>query len=351
MAIIQSSNGVRVIICSPHDLYFCAEVECQLNNLRQFGYTQGMHILVYEDDKEERDRFREYWVKLMERYIEVSFYFYDNPGLKKMQTFYPQISRPFMLSKHWELHPYLQHEVILYIDSDVILSKPIDWKPLLQDNICYLSKTNYIGAKYFENKSKDVLFHKKAEYTQRDILGECCRIAGIDKQLVIDNENISGGCQYLLKNIDSNFWKEVMELCIQIRLYLMEINRQFFMSEEKGFQSWCADMWAMLWLLWKRGTVTACPEVMAFSWASDPIENYSKHAFFHNAGVSGKIFEKDGVKHRMFHKADLRLRTSSIAVFDITDWGELSQDYCSYMYVKAIEDVKDPICRTTKTHY
>jgi hypothetical protein len=342
----------KLVVCSPHDLYFACEIEVQLFNLRQWGYTEGMVILVYEDNKEERERFKEYWIKLINRYTEVSFYFYENPNLKQLQKTYPQICRPWMLSEFWKQHPMMQTETFLYLDSDVLITKSIDWEPLMQGDTCYLSRTDYIGAKYFDSKIKDVMFHKQQDYKNLDVLGRCCQIVGVDKQLVIDNEEHTGGCQYLLKNIPIGFWEDVMKHCIELRLYTMDINRQYFLTEEKGLQSWAiGDMNGLLWNLWKRGMKTECPEVMDFCWASSPISRYDECSIFHNAGISGKVMEIDGKKQRMFNKADIRFRTSSVAFFDITDFGELSQDYCSYKYVEAIRNVNNPICMTSKYIY
>lgn len=340
------------IVASPHDLYFACECEIQLSNLRQWGYTEGMVVLVYEDDKEERNKFREYWIKLMERYTEVKFYFYDNPNFKQLQTVYPQICRPWMLSQYWKQHPEMEKEIIFYLDSDVLITKPIDWELLMADYTCYLSRTDYIGAKYFDSKIKDVMFHKQQEYKTLDVLGKCCAIVGVDKQTVIDNEFYTGGCQYLLKNITVDFWEDLTKNCIELRLYTMDINRQYFLSEEKGLQSWAiGDMNGLLWNLWKRGMKTECPEALNFSWASSPITEYDKCSIYHNAGIASKYLKVDGKTHRMMWKADSRFRNNNISFFNIDNWGELSQDYCHIKYVEAIQQVQNPICKVKTNYY
>lgn len=346
-----TQNSPTFIVCTPHDLYFAAEVELQLINFRKFGYTKGMYILVYEDDKEEKEGFKGYWIKLQERYTEVTFTYYSNPNLKQLQKSYPQICRPFMLAELWKTYPELKNRYIMYIDSDVLFTKPLIWEDYLQDGTCYMSKTDYIGYEYFASKRKDVMFHKKQEYDRLDILGKLSQIVGVDKQVVQDNEVYTGGCQYLLTGIDAQFWEDVMKHSIEIRLYTLAINQEYFISEEKGLQSWCADMWALLWNLWKRGIKTECPASLDFSWASSPIARYNDCAIFHNAGISGKIQEIAGKKERVFYKGDIRFRTSSITFFDISDYGVLSQDYCSKMYVQAIQEVKDPICVTESYIY
>ena len=68
---------------------------------------------------------------------------------------------------------------------------------------------------------------------------------------------------------------------------LSKINKEFFENENKGFQSWCADMWAVLWNLWVRQKEVKVIDEMGFSWAPDPIEKLKTHPIFHNAGIVG----------------------------------------------------------------
>ena len=127
---------------------------------------------------------------------------------------------------------------------------------------------------------------KLEEYKTRDVLAELTSMIGISREIAEANNNHSGGAQYFLKNVDAKFWHKVMNDCIIIRKYLQHINRQFFASEEKGFQSWCADMWAVLWNLWLRDIETKNIPEMEFSWASDPIEKVERLGLFHNAGIT-----------------------------------------------------------------
>jgi hypothetical protein len=156
----------------------------------------------------------------------------------------------------------------------------------LEDDVHYLSDTNsYINADYFDSKVNQVLPDKLEEYKSRDILGELCAIIGIDRKIAEDNNLHSGGAQYLLKNVDSYYWSKVMNDCILIRTYLGQVNREFFADENSGFQSWCADMWAVLWNLWLRNQETKVVPELNFAWASDSIEKLKTNTIFHNAGL------------------------------------------------------------------
>jgi len=339
---------VKIIVAVPFTLYFATEVEVQCHNFRKYGYSSVLQVIVFEQGE---NIYKEYWDKLAERYREVEFFFYRDDSIENIVKQYATYSRPYCLKKHWDLYPDLKNQVIIYLDSDVLFTKHLDFSKYVNDDICYMSRTDYIDADYFKNKRKDVLSFKKTEYDTRDVLNEFCGIVGIDKKIVEDNVANTGGCQYVLKNIDSKFWEDLADHCIKIYMYSRAINQKFFPNEEKGFQSWAlADMCGLLWNLWKRGQQTRCPEELGFSWATAKIDMYDKYAFFHNAGTNKLYMEFDGVKHRMFNKSDIRFRTSTITFFDL-EYQDLSKDYCSYKYIEAVKEVPDPICKTNLKLY
>jgi hypothetical protein len=94
-----------------------------------------------------------------------------------------------------------------------------------------------------------------------------------------------------------------MNDCILIRSYLQRINKEYFESEDKGFQSWCADMWSVLWNLWVREKEVKVVPEMGFSWSPDPIEKLETHPILHNAGIVAT--EMDGYK--CFYKGKYHL--------------------------------------------
>lgn len=346
----ERSDNLVTIIAISHDLYWATETEVQLNNFRKVGHTGTIHILVYV---EQDFTAKPYWDKLIDRYKEVQFFFYPEDGTKNLCKIYPPYRRPFMLKKHWHLYPELVEKVILYMDSDVLFNQVPDLSPYIADDICYLSATNYIAASYFGNKRKDVYPFKLKAYDQVDILGDLCRIVGVDKQVVIDNELNTGGCQYLLKGIDEQFWADLEQHCIELRMYTQDINREYFPSEEKGFQSWAiGDMCGLLWNLWKRGKQVQCPAYMDFNWSSDSIIEGNQKLFLHNAGITGVWHMVDGKKRKMFCKSDILFRTSRISFFDINrDSWQLDKGYYSYKYLQAVLEVQDPICKTQYLQY
>jgi hypothetical protein len=203
-----------------------------------------------------------------------------------------------------------------------------------------LSDTNsYINARYFESKEKDVLPNKLEEYKTRDILAEVMSLVGVDKQVAIDNNEHSGGAQYFLKDVDATFWNKVMNDSLLIRTYLQKVNRDFFENENTGYQSWCADMWGVLWNLWFRGQETKVIKEMNFSWATDPIERLEENTLFHNAGI---VSPHNGTYH-CFYKGKYHNGgdPTQDPHLDAILNDETSQKYCTWFYANKIKELKN----------
>jgi hypothetical protein len=278
-------KDLKFICAQPDDVYYTWQVHAWLESLKSIGHSDKAIVLVYTPS------FREYngkWEKIMELYPEAQFAFYKDGGdvSQQLGTYIP-VLRPFSLMKYFQEHPEMMTKAVFYCDCDILFTDKFNVDDYINDEICYLSDTNsYINASYFDSKIKDVLPEKLEEYKTRDILAELTSLIGINREIAEANNDNSGGAQYFLKNVDATFWHKVMNDCIIIRKYLQHINKQFFASEDKGFQSWCADMWAVLWNLWLRDIETKNISEMDFSWASDSIEKVHKLGMFHNAGIT-----------------------------------------------------------------
>ena len=100
----------------------------------------------------------------------------------------------------------------------------------------------------------------------------------LDKKTVKDNEENSGGAQYLLKNIDYKFWENVEKDCVQLYKNIHQMNKKLKVLDENyhELQIWCADMWAVLWNLWIEKKQTKIIKEMDFIWATDPKEFWTR---------------------------------------------------------------------------
>ena len=277
-------KDLKYVCVQPDDQYYTWQVHMWLESLKNRGEVDKAVVLIFTPKDREVNK---KWKQVIDLYPEAEFHFYkDEHDVSQLLGIYIPVLRPYTLWRHWKEHPELSDKAIFYCDSDVLFTEAFDVQKYIDDDVCYLSDTqSYIGAAYFDSKMKDVLPDKLEEYKTRDILAEIGSVVGISREEAEQKDKDSGGAQYLLKNIDAAFWNKVMNDCILIRSYLQRINKEFFENENKGFQSWCADMWAVLWNLWVREKEVKVIDEMGFSWAPDPLEKLKTHPIFHNAGI------------------------------------------------------------------
>jgi hypothetical protein len=345
---------LKFIQACPDDDYYIWQVHLWLESLRERGLSKDAVSLVFTPDIRE---FNQKWKDLETLYPESEFKFYkDVDGVSKLIRIYIPILRPYVLMRYFKEHPELEEKAIFYCDSDVLFTENFNIDKFVDDNICYLSNTlSYINATYWDSKGKVyeeddlkgqykkgdpifVLKEKFEEYKKRDILQEACSLVGISREIAEKNNLHSGGAQYLLKNIDYKFWEKVITDCIRLRIHLQEVNKEFFVNENKGFQGWCSDMWAVLWNLWLRGQETRIVPEMDFAWSTDPYSKLEKVGIFHNAGISG---EKVG-ETPVFYKGKYHLGLNPFedncldSIYNIEN-----KTLCNHFYVEKMIDLKN----------
>lgn len=328
----------------PDDLYFAWQIDVQLNNFKTFGYDKLAHVLVFLPHNRLAQGFHLRWKELEVKYPDTKFfYFRDTKNITgtviKMFDYIPLL-RPYCLGLHFKNHPELRDKAIFYHDSDIVFTKYLDFTPFLSDDVCYLSDTkSYINASYFDSKIEKVRPDAIDGYKKLDVLNECCKFFGIGRSIAEKfNDDGSGGAQYILKNIDGVFWNNVFDGCIMLRSYLKGINQKYFIGdnpserENNGFQSWCSDMWSILYNLWARNQHTYCPKTLDFAWATDGINKWDDVYIYHDAGAGPST-------PHLFYKRSLIYVNNIHTPFD-QDMSNVSPEYCSYNYVKAILDAK-----------
>jgi hypothetical protein len=279
-------KDLKFICAQPDDTYYTWQVHLWLESLKGIGHSDKAIVLVFTPKHRKKN---DKWKQIVDLYPEAEFVFYnDEDSVSDLLGIYIPILRPYVLWRYFKDHPEMSAKAVFYCDSDILFTEKFDIQQFIDDEINYLSDANsYINAKYFDSKVKDVLPTKLEEYKTRDVLAEITSVVGISREIAEENNEHSGGAQYLLKNVDAHFWSKVMNDCILIRTYLQKVNREFFENESKGFQSWCADMWAVLWNLWLRNQQTKVIPELAFAWAPDPITKLDTHTILHNAGITG----------------------------------------------------------------
>jgi hypothetical protein len=279
------NKELRFICSQPDDSYYIWQVHLWLESLKNLGQSDKATVLIFTPSFRVRN---ENWKDLVELYPESEFVFYkdEDGSITNLIRIYIPIIRPYSLMRYFNDNPDMKNKAVFYCDSDVIFTEQFNIDAYLDDDVCYLSDTNsYINARYFDSKKHDVKADKLAEYEKRDILQEITTATGISREIAEKYNEHSGGAQYLLKNIDGAFWEKVLNDCITIRVFLREVNDTYFENENKGFQSWCADMWAVLWNVWYRKQETVVIKELEFAWSSDSIKKLDRVGILHNAGI------------------------------------------------------------------
>ena len=298
---------MKILVAFPDVAYYNWQVLVQINNLVKFGYADQMIYVVGQPIN--RDLSKQICVFKEELPAEFYVYLDDRQG-----AFYPSSQRPYILEKFFREHPEMNKETFLYIDPDLLFSKNISFSQLEKNDTWYLSDTkSYIDSKYIKSKSEELFWIM-------------CDIVKINKEIVEKNDDSAGGAQYLMKDIDADFWKKVYEDSEE--LYGLMKRTEGYYSPQHPIQSWTADMWAVLWNAWYFGHETKIANRMSFSWACDPIEKYDQHNFFHNAGVVGQ-------NDNMFCKTKYQESPFN------TDFSEISDRFCSIKYMEEIEETKN----------
>jgi hypothetical protein len=329
-------KDLKFICAQPDDTYYTWQVHLWLESLKDIGHLDKAIVLVWTPSfREKSDK----WKQIQDLYPEAEFAYYKDDGDVSQQLgVYIPVLRPYSLMKYFQEHPEMTSKAVFYCDCDILFTDKFNVDAYINDEINYLSDTNsYINASYFDSKIKDVLPEKLEEYKNRDILAELTSLIGINRQIAEANNLNSGGAQYFLKNVDSSFWHKVMNDCLIIRKYLQHVNSIFFASEEKGFQSWCADMWAVLWNLWLRDQETKNIPEMDFSWASDPIEKVHKLGMFHNAGIISRDMGYPAFYKGIYHTGKDPFKDTHL---DVVYNDEQSKKHGTHYYVTKMFELK-----------
>ena len=271
----------------------------------------------------------------------VNFYFYQDTRPMKGNHYVSSI-RPNILKQHWRAHPELEKEAIFYHDNDILFMRnPQHWltSEQINDDINYGSNVHsYIASPYIKSKG-----HGCFELM--------CELMRISPEKVESNDENTIGAQYLLKNITYEFWDNVekdSELLFQrltnkIKQEIIPYeNRNYnaekikwvtshqgepFMkelyTENDALQIFCADMWALLWGLYRENREVRTLKSMDFAWATDDMrkQKLEDYNILHNAGVSvssNTQFSKNKYKTTLPYGLDLKL--------DINSWSHLY--YC-----------------------
>jgi hypothetical protein len=221
----------------------------------------------------------------------VHFYYDDRIG----KNYIPSI-KPYLISRWLYEHPQYGKVFFLH-DADIIFRELPDFDKLMSDNVCYLSDTiGYIGYNYIMDCCKRYEnVHPKSEKGQ--LLSEMAGIVGLDVDTIKNNQESSGGGQYLLKNMTYDLWEKIYLDCVPLYKQMHDYHKRHPISPGE-IQFWTAEMWSLLWNLWLHNYETKVVDDLNFSWATDDIKIYEERPILHMAGVT------DNLRGTKFYKGE-----------------------------------------------
>lgn len=361
---------LNIITCATDSIRERWECRVLLNNLQEQGLLNKTTLLIFQMREDFLEAFHEDWDLLEKQFPEANFvYFKDHQNITRLcQIFhYIPLFRLYVLQEHFKTNPQLEQEAIFYIDTDILITKPLPFEKWLEGDINYLSWTgnpqrtdNYLWQPYFDSKIKEVDHKKLEQYKKQDILAHVANICGTTREAITLNSPNIGGAQYLLKNINSQFWTNCFNYACEIKLYLEGTNITFMngdtfqKKQDNGFQAFCADMWAVMFQLIALDRPVQCPKELDFSWSCDRIERYEQCHLLHNAGITSDAkvrvaFEKLPDGSNKFEEAPLFYKGAYMTSSPFENIEELKEIYnnplnkqfCNNKYVEAILKTKE----------
>lgn len=271
-------RNLRYICAQPSSPYYLWQVETIIHNFAKHGINPNNLDIVCSIPP--NGSAPEKWRKLADTYNTVRFFFYEDD---RKDTPYVSSVRPNILKKHFAAHPEMKDEAIYYFDCDCIFTRQPDFSKFIDDDVWYGSDCRfYLGAEYIKGKG-------------HGIYEKMCEIVGIDSLIPVKMELDSIGAQYIMKNIDAEFWQKVETDSDNLyKFFLEDLKIHPEVSEKDAtpenpqyhpIQKFTADMWAVLWNGYLRARDVRVDPYFEFCWGTQEKTKWDECVIFHNAGV------------------------------------------------------------------
>lgn len=296
-----------ITICSqPDNTYFHWQNLIQFYNFKKLGILENHRAVFLVNPKQKPTDFI---LKFKKQFPDNVFIFND----ERVEKHYIPTIKIHGVVKYLE-HDTQQQDLVL-IDSDIILREPIDYSLFTEDNTVYCSDTKgYLGYQYLKTKGDD-------------IIKDMCDFMGITFDDVVNYNDQSGGAQLYYKGVDGllDYFREIDDKAP--KLYNLMVKHPTYNDYNPPIQAWTAEMWAVLWLLWKRDVKTEIHKELDFRWATDPITMWDTTKILHMAGVTANMKDK-------FFKGSFIGRSP----FN-EDFSYINENSITHMYVKEMKEL------------
>jgi hypothetical protein len=274
-------KDILFVSAQPDVPYFIWQIKLYVNNFIEKGIDPNqIHVVLglvqgkTEPSKEGKELSN----------LGINVHFFEDGRNKK--HYIPSI-KPFLISKWIQSNPNYGKLFFLH-DADIIFRELPNFTRLLNDEVSYLSDTvGYIGYNYI----MDCCVRYETKHPNSDkgqLLSEMAEVIGIDIETIKENQENSGGGQYLIKNTTCELWDKIYKDSNTMYDQMMDYQKRFPINPGQ-IQFWTAEMWSLLWNLWMYGFETKITNEFEFCWATDNIDNYNKTPILHMAGVTHEL--------------------------------------------------------------
>ena len=314
-------KSIKYICVQPQLLYYAWQVEVMINNfIRNNINPKNITVLVAwnPNDDTTLPENTSAWNKLKQKYTDVNILFYQDT---RINPHYISSVRPNILKQHFNTYPELKNDIIFYHDCDIVFTKEPDYAAFIPGDAWFLSNTNsYINYDYIISKGQDVY-------------DKMCEITGMNPLIPKLMNTNSGGAQYIMKNIDAEYWEKVEYYSEELFKQITDLNnkKKELDPTYHELQIWCADMWAVLWTAWLNGHETKVARDLEFSWATDSINRWNETLIFHNAGATPD-------------QPDLFFKGNYVTSLPYDIENTFDPNFCSYNYFNEILKTKEVSC-------
>ena len=314
------------VSAQPDVPYFHWQVRVYVHNFIEMGINPNQIHVVFAMVNKEKEPSLE-GTELKKMGINVHFF----PDERKHKHYIPSI-KPYLIYQWLEKNPELGKLFFLH-DADIIFRQLPNFKSIMYDDVCYLSDTiGYIGYNYLKDCC-DRYEKKHQNSTKEQLLNEMANVIGIGVEIIKNNQESSGGGQYLLKNTDYKVWEKIYFDCVPLYEQMKRYHKKFPISPGE-IQFWTAEMWSLLWNLWYFNYETKIVDELSFSWATDSIKTYEKHNILHMAGVTDDLKTKKFFKGEFININPLdKLREN----FDYFDY--IEKESCTLKYIEIMKEI------------
>ena len=249
---------------------------CNLESLGQLDNHRAIFICPKEQGPSD-------WLFAFKRQFPENVFMYGD--YREIAHYIPSI-KLHGFTRYFQEFYHEQNQDVFTFDSDVIFREPIDFSQFTEPNTIYGSDTNsYLNHSYIMQKGEPML-------------QAMCASAGIDPELVKENNMNSVGAQLYYKQVPGllDYFRRSTKSCTA--LYDAMTQHPTYNEPQVPIQAWTAEMWMVLWEAWKQGTKTKVADELEFGWATWPIAEWDKTKMLHMAGLT-----KDNCEGR-FMKSD-----------------------------------------------